>query len=130
MRDSAWRSAEVGFVQLRLRLLQPQLGVAMIEFADHLPLFDEIAHVHRRGEHAPGHQRRDVGGLVGMNVPVSSNDAGTVRETACAVETVSFLGAAWERRSRFLPQLSQQQGSRSRKGREISVHFRTRSFFG
>jgi hypothetical protein len=68
MRDSAWCTPS-SFIQLRAGLLQPQLGVAMVELADHLALLDEIAHVDGRREHAAGHQRSDIGSLIGGEGP-------------------------------------------------------------
>src|ERR1019366_6297466 len=46
-------------------LIEVELRVAVVEFADDLALFDEIADVNGRRKHAPGHQRRDVTGFIG-----------------------------------------------------------------
>src|ERR1039458_5429083 len=64
---STFSSAHAGrrLIQRGAGLIEAKLRVAVIEFADHLALFDEIADVHRRGDDAPGNQRRDVAGLVG-----------------------------------------------------------------
>ena len=65
MRDCDLAHAGGGLIQRGRGLVEPELRVAMIQFADHLPLFDEIADVHRRGDDAAGNQRRDVAGFVG-----------------------------------------------------------------
>ena len=65
MRDCDWRTPAVAWSSCGLRLIEAELGVAMIEFADHLALLDEIADIHRRGDDASGDQRRDVAGFVG-----------------------------------------------------------------
>ncbi len=54
-----------GLIQRGAGLIEAELRIAMIEFADHLALFDEIAKIHRRGDDASGNQRRDVAGFVG-----------------------------------------------------------------
>ena len=57
-----------GLVQRGAGLIEPELGVAMIQLADDLPPFDEIADIHGRGDDAPGNQRRDIAGFVGYEV--------------------------------------------------------------
>src|ERR1019366_2771961 len=54
-----------GLIQGGAGLIEAELRVAVIELADDLALFDEIANVDGRGDHAPGNQRRDVAGFVG-----------------------------------------------------------------
>ncbi|MEI9974995.1 MAG: hypothetical protein WDO73_24865 [Ignavibacteriota bacterium] len=66
----------------------------MVELAYYLALLDEVADIDRRGEYAAGDQRRDIGRLVGVERAVSSKDAGTVREMACAVAMTNFCGPA------------------------------------
>ncbi len=65
--DARLRLADAGggLIERGAGLVEPKLGIAMIEFADHLSLFDEIADVDRRGDDASGHQRRDVAGFIG-----------------------------------------------------------------
>ena len=65
MRDCDWRTRGGGLIERGARLVEAELGIAMIELADHLALLDEIADVDRRGDDAAGHQRRDVAGFIG-----------------------------------------------------------------
>ena len=65
--DARLRLADAGggLIERGARLVEAELGVAVIELADHLSLFDEIADVDRRGDDASGDQRRDVAGFIG-----------------------------------------------------------------
>ena len=65
MRDCVWRRAAVACSSCGFGLIEAELRVAVIEFADHLALLDEIADVDGRGDDAAGDQRRDVAGFVG-----------------------------------------------------------------
>ena len=65
MRDCDWRTRGGGLIQRGAGLIEAELRIAVIQFADDLALFDEIADVDRRGDDAPGDQRRDVAGFVG-----------------------------------------------------------------
>ena len=49
-----------GFVELSAHLIESQLRVAMIELADHLALFHEVADVHRSRNHTAGDGWRDI----------------------------------------------------------------------
>src|SRR5262249_38875295 len=53
-----------GLVQLRFRLINPDLRVAWIQFADYLALTNEIAFVDGRCDYTAGDRRRDVRTLV------------------------------------------------------------------
>ena len=54
-----------GLGQQGLHLVEPQLGIAVVEFTDDLALGDMVAHIDRRGDDAARYQRRDVRALVG-----------------------------------------------------------------
>lgn len=57
-------------IELRPSLVETELRIAVIEFAHHLPLRNEIAHVDRRSKHAPRHERSDIGSLIGGKRPI------------------------------------------------------------
>ena len=92
MRDCAWRTAAVAWSKLRARLVEFQLRVAMIQFADHLALLHEVAHVDRRRDHQPRNRWAMSEDSSATNDPVSANPADTWRKLAVAVETATAFG--------------------------------------
>ena len=93
IRDCAWRSADGGLIKLRARLVQA--GAARRDD----PVRRPPAPCLTKSPTLTGvaMTRPATGGAMSvvssaMNVPVSSKAAGTVRVTACAVVTVTFLG--------------------------------------
>ena len=63
--DARLRLAQSGFglLLVSLRLVEPQLRVAIFQTRDHLPLLDEIADIDRRLDHFAAGFRRDIRSL-------------------------------------------------------------------
>ena len=123
-----------GFLQLRARLVEPQLRVAMVEFADHLALLDELAHIDGRGDH-PARRPADAMSEVSsaMNVPVSSKPADTWRSAAGAVETATTFGAALAAEASadcFEPHAASKHSRAAHQEQRYESHFDLFSFFG
>ncbi len=131
MRDCVWRSAAVASLSCALRLVQPQLRVAMVQLADHLPLLYEVAHVHRRGHHAPGHQRGDVRRFIGNErAGLFEGCRHGAGDGLAGRDSESFWNSLRGGRG-FVPAAAgQKQGAHPQACESRFVHFRTRSFFG